>query len=171
MIDDDIHIGNMLEDMLVREGYGVSMAYSGTEALLALDAKRPDLVLLDLMLPGLNGEEVLPRITGIPVIAVSAKVDVADKVNLLPSGAADYVTKPFDARKLLARIAVALRDTRGMDSDEMNYGNIKINVFTHAATVDGRSHQADEDGTRHFETPDGKSQAGGYKIRAAGPNQ
>lgn len=137
MIDDDIHIGNMLEDMLVREGYGVSMAYSGTEALLALDAKRPDLVLLDLMLPGLNGEEVLPRITGIPVIAVSAKVDVADKVNLLPSGAADYVTKPFDARKLLARIAVALRDTRGMDSDEMNYGNIKINVFTHAATVDG----------------------------------
>lgn len=126
----------MLEETLVREGYGVSRAYSGTEALLALDANRPDLVLLDLMLPGLNGEEVLPRIKGIPVIVVSAKVDVTDKVNLLLSGAADYVTKPFDTRELLARIAVALRDAREMDSGEMNCGSIKINVSAHAATVD-----------------------------------
>lgn len=126
----------MLEETLVREGYCVSRAYSGMEALMVLDAKHPDLVLLDLMLPGLNGEGVLPRITGIPVIVVSAKADVTDKVNLLLSGAADYVTKPFDTRELLARIAVALRDARGMDSDEMNCGNIKINVSTHAATVD-----------------------------------
>lgn len=136
IIDDDAYIGNMLEETLARKGYCVSRAYSGTEALMVLDAKRPDLVLLDLMLPGLNGEEVLPRITGIPVIVVSAKVDVTDKVNLLLSGAADYVTKPFDTRELLARIAVALRDARGMDSDEMDYGNIKVNVSTHAAMVD-----------------------------------
>lgn len=137
IIDDDIYIGNMLEETLVREGYCVSRAYSGTEALMVLDAKRPDLVLLDLMLPGLNGEEVLPRIKGIPVIVVSAKVDVTDKVNLLLSGAADYVTKPFDTRELLARIAVALRDAREMDSGEMNCGSIKINVSAHAAAVDG----------------------------------
>lgn len=136
IIDDDIYIGNMLEETLVREGYRVSRAYSGTEALMVLDAKRPDLVLLDLMLPGLNGEEVLPRIKGIPVIVVSAKVDVTEKVNLLLSGAADYVTKPFDTRELLARIAVALRDAREMDSGEMNCGSIKINVSAHAATVD-----------------------------------
>lgn len=137
IIDDDIYIGNMLEETLVREGYCVSRAYSGTEALMVLDAKRPDLVLLDLMLPGLNGEEVLPRIKGIPVIVVSAKVDVTEKVNLLLSGAADYVTKPFDTRELLARIAVALRDAREMDSGEMNCGSIKINVSAHAAAVDG----------------------------------
>ncbi len=135
VIDDDIYIGNMLEETLSREGYGVSRAYSGTEALMVLDAKRPDLVLLDLMLPGLNGEEVLPHITGIPVIVVSAKVDVSDKVNLLLSGAADYVTKPFDTKELLARVAVALRDARGADSSEMTFGRIRINDSTHAITV------------------------------------
>ena len=68
IIDDDMHIGNMLEETLVREGYGVQRAYSGTEALLLLADAKPDLVLLDLMLPGLCGEEVLPQIKGIPVI-------------------------------------------------------------------------------------------------------
>ena len=82
--------------MLTQEGYAVLRAYSGTEALYLLSQKKPDLVLLDLMLPGLSGEEVLPHIENIPVIVLSAKVDVQDKVNLLLSGAADYMTKPFD---------------------------------------------------------------------------
>ena len=73
VIDDDIHIGNVLEETLVKEGYGVSRAYSGTEALLVLAHEKPDLILLDLMLPGLCGEEVLPKIKGIPVIVMSAK--------------------------------------------------------------------------------------------------
>ena len=106
VIDDDIYIGDMLEEMLRREGYGVRRAYSGTEALLLLEQKSPDLVLLDLMLPGLSGEEVLSKITGIPVIVLSAKAEVSGKVRLLLKGAADYITKPFDMDELLARVTV-----------------------------------------------------------------
>ena len=84
----------------------VSHAYSGTEALLFMQNNTPDLILLDLMLPGLSGEEVLPKIWEIPVIVMSAKVDVKDKVALLLNGAVDYITKPFDIDELLARIIV-----------------------------------------------------------------
>lgn len=109
IIDDDIHIGDMLAELLHKEGYVVLRAYSGTEALYLLSEHHPDLVLLDLMLPGLSGEEVLERIESIPVIVLSAKVDVQDKVKLLLGGAVDYMTKPFDTQELLARIAVQLR--------------------------------------------------------------
>ncbi len=109
IIDDDIHIGNMLEEALTKAGYHVSRAYSGTEALLVLAQARPDLALLDLMLPGLQGEEVLPRLGNIPVIVISAKVDIDHKVELLTGGAVDYVTKPFHIKELLARIAVQFR--------------------------------------------------------------
>ena len=115
IIDDDLHIGNMLEEILRKEGYGVLRAYSGTEALLVLSKETPDLILLDLMLldlmlPGLQGEEVLPKIKEIPVIVMSAKADVNHKASLLLEGAADYVTKPFHVKELLARIVVQLRD-------------------------------------------------------------
>lgn len=109
IVDDDIYIGNMLEEVLTKEGYAVMRAYSGTEALLLLSQNKPDLVLLDLMLPGLSGEEVLPRIKSIPVIIMSAKTDIGNKVELLIGGAADYITKPFDTKELLARITVQLR--------------------------------------------------------------
>lgn len=109
IIDDDICIGDMLTEVLTREGYSVLRAYSGTEALYLLAQERPDLILLDLMLPGMSGEEVLPHTDGIPVIVLSARVDVADKVNLLLDGAVDYITKPFDTKELLARITVQLR--------------------------------------------------------------
>ena len=110
IIDDDAAIGNLEQEVLERAGYAVLRAYSGTEALLLLKSSRPDLILLDLMLPGLSGEEVLPRIQGIPVIVVSAKTAVQDKVDLLLSGAADYLTKPFDTKELSARVAVRLRE-------------------------------------------------------------
>lgn len=109
VIDDDEYIGDMLEEVLKGEGYGVVRAYSGTEALLLLERQKPDMILLDLMLPGLTGEQVLEKIQGIPVIVISAKIDVQDKVNVLLTGAVDYLTKPFDIRELLARIAVQLR--------------------------------------------------------------
>lgn len=137
IIDDDMHIGNMLEEVLTKEGYGVFRAYSGTEALLLLSESRPDLVLLDLMLPGLNGEEVLPRIKGIPVIVVSAKADIDNKVALLLGGAVDYVTKPFHTEELLARIAVQLRNAAagGMIS-VLTFDDLSLNMDMHSVTVD-----------------------------------
>lgn len=139
IIDDDEHIGNVLEEALVNAGYRVSHAYSGTEALLVLSQLKPDLVLLDLMLPGLNGEEVLPHIKGIPVIVVSAKVDIDNKVDLLLGGAADYITKPFHTKELLARIAVQLRNafTSGTAS-VLTFDDITLNTDNHIVHIGTR---------------------------------
>lgn len=137
VIDDDIHIGNMLEETLTKEGYGVWRAYSGTEALLLLEKTRPDLVLLDLMLPGLKGEEVLSRIKGIPVIVVSAKAETDNKVNLLLGGAVDYVTKPFEVKELLARIAVQFRRTAaGAAGEKLIFDEIMLDTDTHMVTIE-----------------------------------
>lgn len=130
IVDDDIHIGNMLEEILSKEGFAVSRAYSGTEALLLLTTARPDLVLLDLMLPGLSGEEVLKKLQGIPVIVISAKVDVDSKVELLLSGAADYVTKPFEIRELLARIQVVLRGEKIPSAEIFSFSELHLNTET-----------------------------------------
>ncbi len=111
VIEDDSYISDLLNESLTREGYRVLRAYSGTEALYLLEKHRPDLILLDLMLPGLSGEELLPHLAGIPAIVVSARVDLEDKVRLLLDGATDYITKPFQLPELLARIAVQLRRT------------------------------------------------------------
>lgn len=139
IIDDDKHINSMLSDLLSREGYGVLSAYSGTEAVYLLSENTPDLVLLDLMMPGLSGEEVLPKIKGIPVIVMSAKADVQSKVSLLLDGAADYITKPFDTRELLARITVRLRKSQAENSDTLTYGGITLRTDLHEVYADGNS--------------------------------
>lgn len=134
VIDDDVPIGDLLEEILTREGYGVLRAYSGTEALYLLSQHKPDLVLLDLMLPGLPGEQVLPKIQGIPVIVLSAKAAVQDKVDLLLSGAADYITKPFDTKELLARITVQLRGSAPA-GHRLTVGNLTLDSDTLTAWV------------------------------------
>ncbi len=139
VIDDDIPIGDMLTEVLSREGYAVLRAYSGTEALYLLSQKKPDLVLLDLMLPGLSGEEVLPHIKDIPVIILSAKANVQDKVELLLGGAADYITKPFDTRELLARIAVQLRKPKTPgDKNILRTGDLVLDPESLSLTVQGQ---------------------------------
>ena len=137
IIDDDVPIGDMLEEVLTLEGYAVLRAYSGTEALYLLSQHRPDLVLLDLMLPGLSGEEVLPHIDRIPVIVLSAKVDVEDKVNLLLGGANDYLTKPFDTKELLARIAVQLRkaETDVAQNEMLMFGDLILDTMAQTLKV------------------------------------
>lgn len=137
IIDDDPYISGMLQELLTREGYAVSQAYSGTEALLALSAQKPDLALLDLMLPGLAGEEVLPRIQGVPVIVLSAKAAVESKVALLLGGAADYITKPFDTRELLARIAVALRGASAPANPVLQYRDLRLHTDSHTVSACG----------------------------------
>ncbi len=139
IIDDDLHIGNMLEEALSNEGYKISRAYSGTEAIFILSQSKPDIILLDLMLPGLSGEEVLPNIKGIPVIVMSAKADVDNKVKLLLDGAVDYVTKPFDLKELSARISAHLRTfemsgLRGMN-DVLYFDDIELHTDTHKVCV------------------------------------
>lgn len=137
IIDDDVCIGDMVEEVLTKEGYSASRAYSGTEALLYLSGHRPDLILLDLMLPGLSGEELLPRIKDIPVIVVSAKADVSDKVDLLLGGAADYITKPFDTAELLARITVQLRKASASgNSAVLSFDAIRMDTSSRTVTVD-----------------------------------
>ena len=140
IIDDDIHIGDALSEILENEGYAVIRAYSGTEALYLFSQNRPDLILLDLMLPGLSGEEVLPHIKGIPVIVLSAKVDVQDKVNLLLGGAVDYISKPFDTAELLARITVQFRKAEKPDSSSvLTAGDLTLDTVTFDVTAGGQS--------------------------------
>ncbi|MBQ6018570.1 MAG: response regulator transcription factor [Clostridia bacterium] len=136
IVDDDESVGDLLEEILRGEDYSVRRAYSGTEALLAVNAERPDLILLDLMLPGLSGEEVLPRLGNIPVIVLSAKTAPDTKAELLLGGAADYVTKPFDTRELLARITVALRRNEAA-SPVLRSGCLRMDLTSRAVTADG----------------------------------
>ena len=109
LIDDDIYISSLVSTLLEKNGYRVIKGYSGTEALLLLEKERPDFLLLDLMLPGLSGEEVLSKVKDIPVIVVSAKDSPKDRVNSLLGGAVDYV------QKLLAIISLRLRENTKKD--------------------------------------------------------
>lgn len=140
IVDDDMHISNMLFEVLTKQDYKVSRAYSGTEALLFLSNEKPDLILLDLMLPGLSGEEVLEKIKDIPTIIVSAKEDMDNKVNLLLGGAADYVTKPFDMNELLARINIQLRNSNSiLKNDLIIFDDIIINKTNYSVMVNSIS--------------------------------
>ncbi len=127
IIEDDLHIGDMVARVLTKEGYAVSRSYSGTEALFVIAENEPDLVLLDLMLPGFSGEELLDKLSAFPVIVVSAKADVDSRVELLNSGAVDYITKPFDVRELLARIKIALKNKK---TCSFTFGDLKIDPVT-----------------------------------------
>ena len=137
VIEDDLPIGNLLQEVLEKQGYAVRRAYSGTEALYLLDREKPDLALLDLMLPGLSGEEVLPHLAGVPVIVLTAKAGVEDKVKLLLGGAADYLTKPFQIPELLARIQVRLRERETARSPVLRWERIALDETSRQVTVEG----------------------------------
>lgn len=137
VIEDDLPIGNLLEEVLTKAGYIVRRAYSGTEALYLLEREKPDLALLDLMLPGLSGEEVLPHFSGIPVIVLTAKAGVEDKVKLLLGGAADYLTKPFEIPELLARVQVRLRERQAPRSPVLRWEGLELDGTSRQVTVGG----------------------------------
>ncbi len=145
VVEDDNDINALLKRILTEAGYGVIQAYSGTEALMHFKNGAPDLVLLDLMLPGLTGAEVLSRLRGqlssdIPVIILSAKDGTGDKVALLDIGADDYIVKPFEPEEVLARIRAALRrrSPSPQGEGELTYKNITIFPDLRKVTVCGR---------------------------------
>ena len=135
IIEDDPDINSILCSLLTDNGYDVERAFNGAEAIPAIGTL-PDLILMDLMLPDTTGEELLTHVSeGIPVIAVSARSSVDDKVDLLSLGCVDYVTKPFDNKELLARIEVALKFKKSGRS--YSCGNLTMDESSHSVKVDG----------------------------------
>lgn len=121
IVEDDNDINKMLNDLLTLNGYRTIQAYSGTEALLHIQKQAPAAVILDLMLPGMDGEELLAQIKAAheetAVIIASAKEDVSTRISLLHAGADDYITKPFDTGELLARLEAVLRRSCRQNTD------------------------------------------------------
>jgi DNA-binding response OmpR family regulator len=136
IIEDDIAIHSLIKETLTLHSYKIISAYSGTEGKLLFEQNWVDVVLLDLMLPGMNGEEFLQEIrrnSMIPVIVITAKSDQESKLELLTNGADDYITKPFDVKELLLRINIQLRHAKKVSISEMkeiNYKNISVNLDT-----------------------------------------
>ena len=131
IVDDDVHINQMLEEVLTSAGYKVTHAYSGTEALLLIPSIKPDL-----MLPGLSGEEIIDKIAHIPVIVISAKIDTKNKIALLLNGAVDYVTKPFDVDELLARIVAQLRHSQTNSINSvLEHEDIRLDLNTRTVSI------------------------------------
>lgn len=142
IVEDDININELLKEALEREAYVCTQAFSGTEAKLLLEHNRYSVVLLDLMLPGIPGEEVLKEIRrkgNEPVIVLTAKDTIDDKVEFLRNGADDYVTKPFDIKEIIARVEVQLR-RRGepVREEELSYQGLELDKEHFCVTVDGR---------------------------------
>lgn len=141
IVEDDVNIGDMLQEALGMESYSVKRAYSGTEALMILENYKPDMILLDLMIPGISGEDLIGRVDGALTIVISAKSDIDSKINLLKKGASDYVTKPFALSELLARIEAHLRlaNSSGKNAvfsgeDVIRVGNISLDNSLFMAT-------------------------------------
>lgn len=138
IVEDDEDIGLVVQKELAKEGYETFRAVTGTEGRMML-SNNPDLILMDLMLPGLSGEELLTHIPKeIPVIAVSARSSVDDKVALLSGGCVDYITKPFDIKELKARVVAALRTVEHKRGGAVvKCGGMNIDTAKHEVTIDG----------------------------------
>jgi DNA-binding response OmpR family regulator len=142
IIEDDKDINNMLNDLLVLNGYKCISAYSGTEALLICNDE-VDLILLDLMLPGKGGSEIIADLKAkhnIPVIVTTAISDIDTKLNLFELGADDYVVKPFDNKELLARIKVKLKKNTTIDNNTiLKYKDIIMDLNKYEITCNNKS--------------------------------
>ena len=130
LVEDNKEIHDLIKNALEKERYIVKNAYSGTEALIILEKENVDIILLDLMLPGINGEEIIKKIKSIPIIVISAKVSNEDKINSLLIGANDYITKPFDMDELLARVKVQLR-INNTSKNDLKYKEMTLNCMNH----------------------------------------
>ncbi|MGL5694626.1 MAG: response regulator transcription factor [Peptostreptococcaceae bacterium] len=143
IVEDDNGINNLLSEMLSNEGYQTISAYSGTEALIYLNKEKIDIVLLDLMLPGINGEELLLKIretNNMPIIIISAKDDKYTKIDMLKNGADDFISKPFDIDEVVARVESNIRryklqPQQDTDSNIIKYKEISLDKDCRIVTV------------------------------------
>lgn len=144
IVEDDTNINNMIKEVLTKQSYECIQAFSGTEGLLYVKQEELLLVLLDLMLPGMSGEELLAEIKArgnTPVIVMSAKDSLDSKVELLTSGAEDYITKPFELEELVARVGVQVRRFSGQESNvskKLAYKALELHAESFSVSVEGQ---------------------------------
>lgn len=146
IVEDERSISGFIKTVLVNNGYEVVLAHSGTEAFSMVSSHCPDLVVLDLGLPDIDGMDIIEAIrewTQLPIIVVSARTLEKDKVEALDKGADDYITKPFSAAELLARVRVAIRHTRAsaIMSGSQKYvsGDLTVDYDKHMVTIKGEN--------------------------------
>jgi DNA-binding response OmpR family regulator len=143
LVEDDQKLAQFIQLELTQEGYSVNVVYDGIEGLTTARESKPDLILLDWMLPGLTGLEVCRRLraTGdkVPVVLLTAKDEVSDRVAGLDAGADDYVVKPFSIEELLARVRAHLRRTTEEDPDLLAFADLSVNQSTREVFRNGRA--------------------------------
>jgi len=143
IVDDDKNICELLRLYLVKEGFDVQCAYAGRQALKLIDDVKPSAVILDIMLPEIDGIEILKYIRSkgrIPVIMLTAKGETIDKILGLELGADDYVVKPFEPKELMARLKAVLRRSEGNETDdgEVSFDKLSLNMSTYVLKIDGK---------------------------------
>lgn len=142
VVDDDAALAEMIGIVLQAEGYEVSECFDGAEAMRAFQQAQPDLVLLDVMLPGIDGIEIcglIRRSSNVPIVMLTARSDTADVVAGLEAGADDYVPKPFKPKELVARVKARLRRTDEGDEEQLSLGDLAIDVSGHQVTRGGET--------------------------------
>lgn len=148
IVDDEKNIAELIRLYLEKEGYKTVCAYDGNEAMSLFNQHNPSLVILDIMLPGMDGWQVCKEIrksSAVPIIMLTAKSDTIDKVLGLELGADDYITKPFEAKELLARVKAVLRRSEIQDSapkKEVSYENLSINIENYELRISGQQVEA-----------------------------
>lgn len=145
IVDDDKNICDLLRIYLEKKGYSTIISYNGEEAMVKFNALNPNIVLLDIMLPGMDGWQIcreIRKVSSVPILILTAKGEVFDKVLGLELGADDYIVKPFDTKEVLARIKAVTRRTSlmpsGNDNKELFYDNLHINLSRYVLKVKGK---------------------------------
>ena len=146
IVDDDKHIAELISLYMMKDGYETEEVYDGREAVKMAESFQPDLILLDLMLPGLDGYQVCTEIrktSRVPIIMLTAKGETFDKVLGLELGADDYIVKPFDPKELVARVKAVLRryepKQEEVDKNRLKFGGLEINLSNYSVSYNGKS--------------------------------
>ncbi|WP_455541875.1 response regulator transcription factor [Intestinibacter sp.] len=164
IVEDDVDINNLIAKTLTKRNFKVTQAFSGSEASLRISMESYSMILLDLMLPGINGEELIAQIRrnkDVPILVISAKTSLEDKVNLLNLGADDYITKPFELQELVARVNSNLRrynsilnkeSENKLDQDNNSVGNNEKKLIFKELTLNEESREVNVNGNNIYLT-------------------